>query len=288
MKINIFINDYFVNYNKYKPKELQQMSLKHFKRAIQSDEHLYILRGEPTLHKNFFEILTALEGKQYILTTHGHEYKTLLRWKKSIPYLVLKWDGFLNDEFKNNPKLTYNIMKLLHIFNERDTILRIEYIINNQNLKWYKADIAIIQKLYEEYVMKKPYFVLYQKSKIFNEEKYHWIPFGMDHLVYFNKSGLLDKKTIQWMQSFISKETYFCSAIENELVVHADGTVRPCMSVQFPHILGSIEDNSLDDIITVSEKQRKDLKECPNRKNCWLTYHFRNNIDTMGRIFNVK
>ena len=66
MKIDIWLNNLFINHDKPIPSDIKNISLKHFKRAVTSDEHLYILRGEPTLHPNFLEILKVGTVISYI------------------------------------------------------------------------------------------------------------------------------------------------------------------------------------------------------------------------------
>lgn len=290
MKIEIFTNDYMVNYTENnKLNSLTHMSLSHFKKIVSSDEHFYILRGEPLLNPRITDFLKHLEGKKYLLTTHGNNKQILTNYRGKIPYLSFKWDGFMNDRIKNQKGLSDNILFLLDYFHKNtDTNLRIEYILNRRTLDWLKVDIEVFRKLLSDYDrMKQPYFVIYQSSPVFHQEKYTWTPISNDHITRLNDAGLLTKKTLQYMEAFVNKSKFKCYAPQDNIVFNYDGTARPCQSFKFNTILGSIEDSSLSDIIEDSAKQREEFEMCPLRKVCWLAYSYKDNIDMNKGVFDV-
>lgn len=290
MKIDIFTNDYMINYNDTNYNTISNhMTLSHFKKIVSSNEHLYILRGEPLLNPRITDFLKHLEGKNYILTTHGNNKKIITNYKGHIPYVSLKWDGFFNDRIKNQKGLTEDVFYLLdYMYKNTDTNLRIEYILNRKTLDWLDVDIQIFRKLLFDYEkMKQPYFVIYQNSPVFHQEKYTWTPFSSDHIQKLNNSGLLTKKTLQYMEAFVKKSKFKCFSPATNLVFNFDGTVRPCQSIKFNTVLASIEDQTLDEIIENTQKEREEFEMCPMRKVCWLAYSYKDNVDMNRGIFDV-
>ncbi|MEA3499847.1 MAG: hypothetical protein U9R41_02335, partial [Candidatus Marinimicrobia bacterium] len=209
MKINIWTNNLFVSHNKPIPKE-ENISLKHFKKTVNSDEHLYILRGDPTIHPNFYEMIKALQNKNFIVSTHCLNSSVLIKNKQHIPYLVIKWDGLKNDILKGNNNLTYNMFKILDMYSRNENVtLRIEYTISNKNIDWLLTDIAILRKLFSVYDnMKQPYFVINQQTEVLNQDEYTFVPFGADHLDILNKTGLLTQKNLDYLKASIDKKDY--------------------------------------------------------------------------------
>jgi MoaA/NifB/PqqE/SkfB family radical SAM enzyme len=289
MKIDIWLNNLFINHNKPIPKKIENISLKHFKRAVKSEDHLYILRGEPTLHPNFLEILKTLQGKNFIVSTHGLNSSLILNKKENIPYITIKWDGIRNDVLKGDSTLTYNIFKLLDFFSNREDIIsRIEYTITNKNIDWFSTDIATLRKLYSVYNnMKQPYFVINQQSEVLNQNEYTFVPFGADHLDMLNRTGLLTQKNLDYLKASIDKKDYICKSLQDEMVLNYDGTFRTCQSLRFHEELGNIEDNTIEEIIKSSEKYRESLERCPLRAKCWLAYHYKDNIAKSKQIYDI-
>lgn len=289
MKIDIWTNNLFVNHNKPIPKDVHNISLKHFKRATQSNEHLYILRGDPAVHPNFYEMIKSLQGKNFIISTHCLNASILIKNKQYIPYLAVKWDGLRNDILKGNNNLTYNMFKILDLYSgKEDTTLRIEYTVSNKNIDWLLTDIAILRKLYTIYDnMKQPYFVINQQAETLNQDEYTFVPLGADHLDTLNRTGLLTKKNLDFIKATIEKRDYICQSVQNEMVLNHDGTFRTCQSLRFHEELGSIEDKTLDEIIEESREYREKMERCPLRSKCWLAYHYKDNIAQSKHIYNI-
>jgi len=261
--------------------EIKHASLKHIKRAIKSGEHQYILRGEPTLYPYFYEVLDALQGKDFILTTSGFNYEQIINYPGKIPYLVVNYDGFMNDELRNNFTLTSNIMKLIKYFsNIAETTIRIQYTISKMNLPWLKPDAEILIKMYELFPsIKKPYFVIYQQTEIYNQETFTWVGLGIESVKLLNHKGLLSEKTLAFMNAWLAKEDYNCVSPQGEMVMAWDGTFRMCMSMRFGEEIGNIENDPLEEIIEASKYQREDCLKCAFRTSCWLSHHMKENID---------
>lgn len=282
-KVDIFLNNHFPNYNK-KPMDdtsIKHIDLKHFKRAIKSNDHQYILRGEPTLYPYLYEVLDSLQGKDFILTTSGFNPDVLINYKGKIPYLVLNYDGFLNDKLRNAP-LTNNILKLLNHFGNRsnDTITRICYTISKMNLPWLKPDAEILIKFYELYPnLKKPYFVIYQQAEMYNQDVFTWVGMGIESVKLLNHKGLLSEKNLAYMNAWLKKEDYVCSSPQNEMVLSYDGKFKTCMSMRFIEEIGDIETTSFDDIIVATAGHRKGCEQCHYRQYCWLAFHYKDNIE---------
>lgn len=288
MKIDIWTNNVFVNHNKPIPKNIENIALRHFKRAVKSDDNFYILRGEPVIHPNFFEMLKALEGKNFIVTTHGLNSSVLLNKKQFIPYISIKWDGIRNDVMKGNNTLTYNTFKLLDFFSAKEVTLRIEYTISNKNIDWLLTDIAILRKLYSQYDnMKQPYFVINQQTEVLNQDEYTFVPVGADHLDALNRTGLLTQKNLDYLKASIDKRDYICKSVQDEMTLNYDGTFRLCQSLRFHEELGSIEDKTLEEIEEESREYRKKMERCPLRTKCWLAYHYKDNIAESKHIYNI-
>lgn len=282
LKIDIYLNNHFPRYNRspMSSDEIEHASLKHVKRAIKSGEHQYILRGEPTLYPYLYEVLDALQGKDFILITSGYEPEKLIRYQGKIPYLVVNYDGFTNDKLRNHEGLTRNVLKLLDHFGQRkDMTTRIAYTISKMNLKWLKADSEILINFYALYPnLKKPYFIIYQQTEIYNQETWTWTGLGMESVSMLNHKGLLSEKNLAYLNSWLKKEQYECYSPRNEMVMAWDGTFRMCQSMRFGETIGNIEEDPLQEVIESTEDMRADCKLCPYRQNCWLAHHFKDNI----------
>lgn len=260
--------------------EIQHAELKHVKRIIKSDAHQYILRGEPTTYPYLYEVLDALQGKNFILSTDGHNPDTLIRYKGKIPYLVLNYDGFTNDKLRNNSNLTRNMLRLLDYFGNRtDMTTRIQYTISKMNLSWIKADAEILLRFYELYPnIKKPYFVIYQQTEIYNQEVFTWVGLGPETVKMLNHKGLLSAKNLAYMNAWLDKEDYECISPSNEMVMAWDGTFRICQSMRFGEEIANVEDDTLDEIILTTQDMREDCKTCPFRSQCWLAFSYKDSI----------
>lgn len=283
MKVDIYLNNILPRYNRspVDPSSAEHISLKHVKRLLKSNEdHLFILRGEPTLYPYLYELLDALQGKQFIVITSGFEPEKLIRYPKKIPYLVLNYDGFLNDKIRNNPSLTRNTLKLLdHFGNNMNMTTRIQYTISKHNLGWMKADAEIIIKMYDQYPnLKKPYFVVYQQTEVYNEEVFTWVGIGKETVSLLNHKGLLSQKNLSYLNAWLNKEEYKCISPQKEMVLSWDGTFRTCQSMRFGEIIANIEDDTFDEIIETTKPMREDCLECAFRQQCWLSFHYKDNI----------
>lgn len=288
MKINIWLNDFYVNYES-QPTISQNMSLKHVKRLIKSGNHTYILRGEPGLHPHIFEILEALQGKDFILSTHGYNKDVLVQYRKNIPYIVLKWDGIYNDFLKGGiVALTSNIESIMSHFSTTETTMRIEYVISNKNINWLGYEAPLLRQWYGMYErMKRPYFVIFQQSEIFKKPDYTYVSVGPGLIQTLNNHSLLTQKTLNYLTANLDKRGYSCLALSNEMTFAPDGTARLCQSHLYSEILGSIETTDLEDIISYSETRRKEAESCPLRSKCWMAYHYKDNVDKSSQIFDV-
>jgi MoaA/NifB/PqqE/SkfB family radical SAM enzyme len=286
-KINIFLNNIFPRYNQTPMSESEYVhaSLKHVKRVIKDDDTQYILRGEPTLYPYLYEVLDALQGKNFVLTTSGYNPDVLFRYKGKIPYLSLNYDGFINDKLRN-ANLSRNIIRILDFYGQRDDMTtRIQYTISKMNLPWIKADAEILLGMYAEYKnIKKPYFIIYQQTEIFNQEVFTWVGLGPDTVKMLNHKGLLSKKNLAFMNAWMDKVDYDCVAPRDEMVMAWDGTFRMCMSMRFGQNIGNIEEEPIEEIIESTEDMRAECSTCAFRSQCWLAFHFKDNIKNLKNL----
>lgn len=285
MKINIWLNDFYVNHET-PPQITTQISLKHFKRCIKSG-HKYILRGEPTLHPNIFEILNILEGRDYVLTTHGSKVDMLLKYKNTIPYIAFKWDGLKNDYFKGSKAFTSNILKLAQHFQNKNTIMRLEYVISNKNIDWIKDEIGVLKKLTYDYGMKRPYFNIFQEGEIFNKSEFTYIPLSVNVIDKLNKNSLLTQKTLDYLSANSQGKEYQCIVPKDQMVLAPDGSFRLCQSYYHNEVLGSIEDSTLEEVIEKSKTRREEMERCVKRDRCWMAYTYKDNVAENKRLFNI-
>lgn len=282
MKVNIFLNNQLFNPISNKEVEVENIKLSDFKKAIEGD-HLYILRGEPTKNEYLHDILHLLEEKNYILTTSLKNPEFLFRYEGKIPYISINYFGFYHDCL-NKSDYFKKLNQTLRFFTGKNTTLRINYILTEQNKQWLKTDIEILRRLMQTFPnMKQPYITLYQKAHFFKEERFHWPSYGREDIDLLNKAGLLTKKNLDFLTAWLNKEEYICVAPQNELVLDWKGVFRTCMSHRFVEALGSIKDYTLQDFIKNSEEARKSCELCFFRNQCWL-YHFKDNINYKKRI----
>jgi MoaA/NifB/PqqE/SkfB family radical SAM enzyme len=276
LKINIFLNNFLGHQNTQEA--LINIPLKNVQKIISSNDHQYILRGEPTLYPYLYETLDMLQGKNFIVTTSGYEPNVLINYKSKIPYLSLNYNGFLNDQ---NINLTANIIKLLNRFanNTEDVITRISYIISNTNLPWIKVDAEILVKFYDIYRnLKKPYFIIDQQTDIYNQKEFIWIPMGLETIKMLNHKGLLSEKVLNYLMAWIHKIPFNCTSLQNELICDWTGNFRTCMSTRFFEKIGDINNNTLQEIIDDTQEHRRNCINCGYTKSCWLAYHYKDNI----------
>jgi MoaA/NifB/PqqE/SkfB family radical SAM enzyme len=140
MKITLFLNDYFVNYNKPPLKSKQELD-RNIIQQLYNEDDTFILRGEPTLRHDFNQVLDIFNKKNYILTTHLYDIDKILQYKKNIPYISMNWDGIINDSIREKKPYTADLIKLLHFFKSKKTIQRINYTISNHNLAFFDIDV---------------------------------------------------------------------------------------------------------------------------------------------------
>lgn len=282
MKINIWLNDYYNRYNLLPKDTYSHIDVDLFSSIIDdtNENDLIILRGEPTIHPFLWQLLNKLQDRNFILTTECAQTNNLLNYKKSIPYLSFRWDGFLNDQIRGKRPLTINMKKLLAEFSGHETQLRVEYTISPYNLEYLDVDMLILQKMMLEYSkMKQPFLVVYQQSQIYNQEGYVWTPLSRDKIKDLNSKGILTQKTMKMLDGWLKKTDYSCIAPQSELTIDNQGRVRICQSLRFGDIIGDLKNNSLQDIITNTEEIRSDTAECPLKNQCWLAYHYKDNIN---------
>lgn len=281
MKISIYLNNFLPMYNhpQISKNDVKHLSLKDAKKATSSNEHLYILRGEPTIYPYLHELLDHLQGKNFILITEGTDPNVLIHYKKKIPYLSINWDGFQNDRMRSNSNLTNNVMKLLEYFKHKDMTVRLSYTITKTNLPWINVDAEILQKFYELYPnIKKPYFIIYQQTEIYNQEVFTWVGLGLKTINMLNHKGLLSEKNLAYLNAWINKEDYDCYSPRGEMVLDWNGNFKLCQSMRFGEIIANINDGTIDEIIEGTEDERDNCLKCAFRPHCWLAFTYKSNI----------
>ncbi len=156
---------------------------------------------------------------------------------------------------------------------------RLCYTITKTNLRWIKADAEIMVNFYAEYPnLKKPYFVIYQQTEIYNQEVFTWVGIGKETVKMLNHKSLLSNKNLAFLNAWLDKVDYDCYSPQSEMVMAWDGTLRMCQSMRFGEEIGNIEDEPLDEIIESTIDMRNDCLKCAYRTQCWLSFHFKDNI----------
>ncbi|MFW6226444.1 MAG: hypothetical protein ACOC3V_05755, partial [bacterium] len=273
MKISLFLNDYFVNYTK-NPLVSQQQLDRNIIQELYNENDLFILRGEPTLRPDFKQILDIFKNKKnYILTTHLEDSSKIFNYDRTIPYISINWDGINNDIIRGGKPFTSNMIKLFNVLKSKKTIQRISYTMSQYNLAFIDVDARAIKRFMTIYPkIKQPYFNIYQKGYFYNNEKFTWPPISKEHLTLLNQEGLLTKKNFEYLLSWITKQNYQCTSIENEITIMPDATVRLCQSHRIIESLGSLKEKSLHNILKENEENIKKAKMCPLREQCWLSH----------------
>ena len=270
MKINLFINDYVPVYQRKlnQTNTLKNISLELVKK-IYRPEHTYVLRGEPTEHPKFRELLDIFTEKNYILMTEASKLSSLIGYQGEIPYISFSYDGFQNDQIRGNRNLTYNVMKALEHFSQKDTQLRIEYIISQNNYEWFEIDVVILKKLMSLYPkMKQPYYVLFQEGDYFKKKDFTWVPLTEQAVLRANALGVLTQKNLDFLKAYLERKEYSCIALKDEIIVMSDGTVRLCLSHKFNEIIGDINSSTLEDIISSTQPIRDACVGCEYKLSC--------------------
>lgn len=281
MKINIWLNDYYNRYNLSVKKTYSHIDVELFNSIIDSlsDDDLIILRGEPTIHPFLWQILNKLNNKNYILSTESSKPEPLVKYKKHIPYLSFRYDGFMNDVIRGKRPLTLNMFTILSEFSARETTLRLEYTISPYNLEFLEADILNLRLLVSKYSrMKQPYFVIYQQSEIYDQTSYAWTSLSKNKIQELNKKSLLTEKNLKFFDAWLNKRETPCMSPRNEIVIDSSGIVRLCHSLRFHETLGDLKNDSLSSILEKSSQVRNNAIECPLRKQCWMAYHYKDNV----------
>jgi len=290
MKINLFVNDMLTQYRSYvRTKTITNMDIELIKK-IYRPEHQYVIRGEITLHPKCREILDIFVAGNYVLMTEGDNATALIGYQGKIPYISFSYDGFMNDQIRNNQDLTYNMMKMLDYFSGKDTQLRTEYIISPHNYSWYNVDLLIMKQLMLQYPkMKQPYFVMFQDGDYFSQKEFTWVPYTQAALNRANAVGLLTQKNLDFLNAFLLRKEYACTALKNEIIIMNDGTVRTCLSHKITNIIGNVNTQSLEDVIVSTQPIRDACIECEYKLSCYLAYHYKdsiNELETTNRIVN--
>lgn len=279
MKINLILNNYFVNYKEQYQKPTFELNFDIIKK-IPLDNNLIILRGEPTVYHAIHEVLDLLHKKNYILTTDGEKVENLFIWKGKIPYISFNYDGFINDTLRGNRNyLTKNILRALNYYAGKST-LRLAYTLNPLNKEWLDVDISILRHLYEKYVnMKKPYFMIHQQGIFFNQVDFSWTPIDINIINKMNKASILTDKSLRYFAAYHDQAKYSCIAPQNEITIDYEGIVRLCMSFKFDTILGDLNKQSFEEIIDSSEEIRNSAESCNKKQKCWLSLHCKENLN---------
>ena len=223
MKISLFLNDYFVNYNK-KPTISKQQLDRNIIQELYNDKDLFILRGEPTLRPDFKQILDIFKDKKnYILTTHLEDIQKILDYDRTIPYISIIWDGILNDNIRGRKSYTSDMIHLFNFFKSKKTIQRINYTISQYNSNFVDIDAKIIKRFMTIYPkLKQPYYSIYQKGYYYNNKDFTWPPFGKEQLIMLNQEGVLTQKNFNYLSQWIKKSHHQCTAIQNEITILPD------------------------------------------------------------------
>ena len=282
MKINIWLNNYYNKYNVSVKQSYNHIGVKLFHKIIDgtNKDDLIILRGEPTIHPFLWQLLNKLENRNYILSTESNQSKPLISYKKQIPYISFRYDGFLNDKIRGNRPLSLNMNEILKEFSGRETRFRIEYTISSFNIEYLDADILILSKMMRQYSrMKEPYFIIYQQSEIFDQLDYIWTPLSHEKIIELNKNSLLTKRTLTFFSAWLNKKDFNCISPRNEITIDSYGKVRLCQSLRFYDIIGDLQKENYIDILNNTKEIRQNAIECPMRKQCWLAYHSKDNVN---------
>ena len=282
MKINIWLNDYYNRYNLSPKNQYNHIDVELFHKIIDetNKEDLIILRGEPTIHPFLWQLLNKLEDRNYILSTESTNINPLINYKKNIPYISFRFDGYQNDQIKGQRSLSLNMNKIISEFSGKQTILRIEYTISPYNMEYLDADMMLIRKIVNQHSkMKNPYFVIYQQSEIYNHQGYIWTPLSKEKINQLNKFGLLSQRSMKFFDAWLNKRDYSCLSPRNQLVIDYNGDVRLCQSMRFYDIIGSVKEENLQDIVNNTKSTRDKASECPMRQQCWLAYHYKDNVN---------
>lgn len=280
MKISLFLNDYFVNYNK-KPMTSQQQLNRSIIQELYNEDDLFILRGEPTMRPDFKQVLDIFKSKKnYILTTHLEDVQKVLDYDRTIPYISINWDGILNDNIRGRKNYTSNLIQVLNSFRSKATIQRINYTISQYNIAFLDVDAKAMKRFMTLYPkMKQPYFNIYQKGYYYNNDDFTWPPFGRNQITMLNKEGVLTQKNFDYLLGWVTKQDYKCTSIQDEVTILPDATVRLCQSHRMIEVLGSLKEKSLKDILEDSKEKIQQAKNCPLREQCWFAHHRKDSYD---------
>ena len=127
--------------------------------------------------------------------------------------------------------------------------------------------------------LKQPYFNIYQKGYYYNNEQFTWPPFSREHITLLNKEGVLTQKNFNYLLNWITKSSYQCTAVQNEVTILPDATVRLCQSHRIVESLGSLKEKSLSEILKENQEKIQQAKQCPLREQCWFAHHLKDSID---------
>jgi len=285
MKINLFLNNYFTQYNKnfMRPKVNFPISLL----EKLSNKHFIILRGEPTLYKEFQEVLTYLNRNdfQYLITTDAENPIQLITYKGPIQYVSFNYDGLLNNSLRGNRLyLQKNILKICDFLTSKKSLMRLNYTISPFNRETFYADIGILNYIKTKYPrMKRPYFSIYQQGPYFVQEQFIWTPIDVGMIDKLNKASLLTDRSLRQLVAYHDRATYKCIAPENELNITPDGKVHLCLSYKFNDIIGNLNTQTLQEIINDSKDERDGCGDCQHKEKCFLANHFKDNINGQTR-----
>ena len=79
MKIDVYLNNFFIKYNSMQKEKNKLTNLKlGFLNGTYNKDDLFILRGEPGFRDDLKSVLNIFKKKNYILTTHGYNFNTIL------------------------------------------------------------------------------------------------------------------------------------------------------------------------------------------------------------------
>jgi len=126
--------------------------------------------------------------------------------------------------------------------------------------------------------MKQPYYVLFQEGDYFKNKEFNWIPITEQAVLRANALGILTQKNLDFLKAYLDRKEYSCVSLKDEIIIMPDGTVRTCLSHRLKEIIGDVNIQSLEDIITITQPIREACVGCEYKLSCWLAYHYKDSI----------
>ena len=122
---------------------------------------------------------------------------------------------------------------------------------------------------------------MFQDGDYFSQKEFTWVPFTQAALNRANAVGLLTQKNLDFLNAFLLRKDYACTALKNELIIMNDGSVRTCLSHKIVNVIGNVSTQSLEDVIVSTQPIRDACIECEYKLSCYLAYHYKDSINEM-------